>query len=369
MAGALAGPQMSGSAARDADAGDDGGDAGRRAGAAAPPRVAKDEGLMARLSRRGAIAALAGAALLGGAAALGTSFSHSREASRRRLAGRSATVRTRYGQLEYASAGAGPPLLMIHGTGGGFDQGLGFAGKMLGRGYRVIAPSRFGYLRSDFPEDPSSERQADAFVDLLDRLGIERLPVAGGSAGALSAAQFALRHPDRCSALILLVPAANVRGSDPVEMGSLTRFLVERVLASDLLFWAALNTIPDRLIATLLATDPALVAAASPEERARAYRILEEIMPVSDRARGIVNDARLAGNPARMDFSRIQVPTLVISVEDDRFGTAATARDIAAAVPHARLVIYPSGGHIWIGHDEAIAAEMNGFLGALERAS
>jgi 2-hydroxy-6-oxonona-2,4-dienedioate hydrolase len=317
---------------------------------------------MIHLSRRHAIGALAGASLIGGGATIGTSFSRSLAAARERLDGRSHTVTTRFGCMEYASVGNGPPLLMIHGTGGGFDQGLNFASRMIGRGYRVIAPSRFGYLRSDFPVDPSSEHQADAFIDLLDQLDIDRVAVAGGSAGALSASQFALRHPERCSALVLLVPAANVRGQDPVEMSSLTRFLVERLLASDLLFWLALNTIPDRLIATLLATDPALVAAATPDERARAYRILEEIMPVSHRSRGTMNDARLAGHPTPMDFSLIATLTLVISVEDDRFGTATTARDIAAAVPGAKVVIYPKGGHIWIGHDEAIAAEMNRFL-------
>lgn len=62
-------------------------------------------------------------------------------------------------------------VLMIHGTGGGFDQGPAFAESIITRGHRVIAPSRFGRLRSDFPNDPSSEHQPDAFVDLLDRLG------------------------------------------------------------------------------------------------------------------------------------------------------------------------------------------------------
>jgi len=47
----------------------------------------------------------------------------------------------------------------------------------------------------------------------------------------------------------------------------------------------------------------------------------------------MLNDAKLAGNPARVDFGSIKVPTLIISTADDRFGTAATARDIAAAVP------------------------------------
>ena len=105
---------------------------------------------------------------------------------------------------------------MIHGTGGGFDQGLRFAAALGQRGHRIISPSRFGYLRSDFPVDPSLANQADAFVALLDHLNINRLSVIGGSAGALSATAFALRHPDRCAALVLLVPAAIVDGSDPV---------------------------------------------------------------------------------------------------------------------------------------------------------
>lgn len=76
---------------------------------------------------------------------------------------------------------------MIHGTGGGFDQGLRFADALIAHGVRVIAPSRFGYLRSDFPVNPSLAEQADALASLLDNLGIDRIAVIGGSAGALSA--------------------------------------------------------------------------------------------------------------------------------------------------------------------------------------
>lgn len=97
---------------------------------------------------------------------------------------------------------------MIHGTGGGFDQDLLFTRQLLAEGYRVIAPSRFGYLRSSLPTDPSSIRQADAYVDLLDHLQIDRVAVAGGSAGALSAIAFAVRHPARCAALLPIVPAS-----------------------------------------------------------------------------------------------------------------------------------------------------------------
>lgn len=83
----------------------------------------------------------------------------------------------------------------------------------------------------------------------------------------------------------------------------------------------------------------------------------------------MLNDARLAGIPARADFTRIMVPTLVISVEDDRFGTADTARDIAAAVKGAKLVIYPQGGHIWIGHDADLWLEVERFVRSIEHPS
>jgi len=113
---------------------------------------------------------------------------------------------TRCGPIEYQEAGTGLPLLMIHGSGGGHDQGIAFVGNLPQRGVRVIAMSRFGYLRTPMPVDGSPQAQADAHVCLLDALGISRAAVVGGSAGAPSALQTAIRHPSRVSALVLLVP-------------------------------------------------------------------------------------------------------------------------------------------------------------------
>lgn len=315
-----------------------------------------------RARRRGRWAlALAGLALAGSAAVV-LSFTVAMRAADRRISGASEVIATRFGKLEYATRGTGSPLMMIHGTGGGFDQGLSFAAPLVRRGHRVIAPSRFGYLRSDFPADPSSENQADALVALLDHLGIDRLPVAGGSAGALSAIQFALRHPDRCSLLVLLVPAANVSGRDPVEMTAAQKFLVGRVLGSDFAYWAVRQAAPNQLIGTLLATDPKLLDRVSTDEQARAYRILDEMMPVSARTRGLLNDAKLAGSSHPVDYRRIRVPTLIISVEDDRFGTAATARHLAATIPDATLVMIDRGGHIWLGADDRVSDHIERFL-------
>ena len=119
---------------------------------------------------------------------------------------------TAAGPIEYAEEGEGDPMLVIHGAGGGYDQGL-LIGRDIAEKYRIIAPSRFGYLRTPVPQDSSPTAQADAHAALLDHLGIDKALVAGASAGAPSAIELALRHRDRVSALILLVP----RTYDPTQ--------------------------------------------------------------------------------------------------------------------------------------------------------
>jgi pimeloyl-ACP methyl ester carboxylesterase len=318
------------------------------------------------LSRRafGALAlAAAGGAL--GAAWVRRAYKTDLEAAQARIAQGSRIVQTRAGPIEVGTSDGERPVLMIHGTGGGFDQGLHFAQRLTGAGWNVIAPSRFGYLRTPFPRDASSEAQADAFVALLDALRIERVPVIGGSAGALSALHFALRHPARCTTLVPIVPASHVPGREatPAAVPWATA-ITEALLQSDFLFWTGLKLAPRALVAALLATDPAVVDRADSDEQARVYRILWNIFPVSGRARGILNDARLSSHPAPLPLERIRVPTLSVSIQDDRFGTYAAAQHIAATVPGARLLAFPTGGHVWAGHDAEVFAQVDAFLRA-----
>jgi 2-hydroxy-6-oxonona-2,4-dienedioate hydrolase len=131
---------------------------------------------------------------------LGRAFSTDQRANRERLRGKSRVVKTRCGPIEYVDIGTGPAILVVHGAGGGFDQGIEFAEPIAKAGYRVVAMSRFGYLQTPMPVDASPAAQADAHVALLDALGIHRTAVLGASAGAPSAMQFVLRHADRCLA-------------------------------------------------------------------------------------------------------------------------------------------------------------------------
>jgi pimeloyl-ACP methyl ester carboxylesterase len=305
--------------------------------------------------------ALAGTALL--STFVWQRYAADLQAARNRLAGMGRTIEGRAGPIEYAEAGSGPPVLIVHGAGGGFDQGLLMASPLSRAGWRVIAPSRFGYLGTPMPPDASPQAQADALADLLDTLGIGTIPVIGGSAGALPALHFAARHPDRCRALVALVPAASAQGLATAGVrGSTDTAIVNAMLSSDFLLWAALSLGGRRMTQLILGTDPDLLQAASPAEQARANAIARAILPISRRADGMRNDLRWIPAPPPLDLAAIRVPVLVLTMEDDRLNTLPVARDIAVRVPGARLVTWPTGGHLWIGREEALFAAITGFF-------
>jgi pimeloyl-ACP methyl ester carboxylesterase len=235
------------------------------------------------------------------------------------------------------------------------------------RGLRVIAMSRFGYLRTPLPADASVTAQADAHACLLDALKLERVAVVGGSAGAPSALQFALRHPQRTTALALVVPVAYLPrpgNEPPVRPSRALLLLFDTALRWDFLYWAAIRLAPDTVMRAVMATPPEQVAAASAGEQARLYGALEQGLPVSARRAGLLNDGAILTTLPRYPLERITAPTLVISTANDLFGTYAIAQYTANQIPRARFVGFPDGGHLWVGHHEALVTEITALVTA-----
>jgi len=285
------------------------------------------------------------------------------ESARKRVAVGSEIAQTLCGPIEYAVTGSGSAVLLVHGAGGGFDQSLEFGAVLAQQGFQVIAVSRFGYLRTPLPVDASPQAQADAHACLLDALKVERAAIVGVSAGGPSTMQFALRHPQRTSAMVLLVPLAYVPRATPAPQPSLlARFMYERAVKSDFLYWLALRIAPGVVVKTILATPPEVLAKASSEERARAARLMEIILPLSRRQAGLLNDAAVAASLVPYELERIGTRTLVISVADDLYGTYESAGYTASRIPGARFIGYTSGGHVWAGHNSAVLYELSAFL-------
>lgn len=277
----------------------------------------------------------------------------------------SVLIDTRCGPIEYQEAGAGVPLLAVHGSGGGFDQGMAFAAPLALRGIRVIAMSRFGYLRTPMPADASALAQADAHVCLLDALGIARAGVLGGSAGAPSALQMAIHHPDRVSALILLAPLAYkppTESDSAPPMAPWVENTMMAVIGSDFLFWSASKLSRAAVINTVLATPPALLATASAAERARINAMLDHILPVSARAAGLRSDSAVGKHLAPSILELVRAPTLIIAARDDRYGTYASAEYTASQIAGAQFIGFPTGGHTWVGHNDEVMSAIAALL-------
>jgi 2-hydroxy-6-oxonona-2,4-dienedioate hydrolase len=185
-----------------------------------------------------AVLGVAGSLIAGLSALTYNSYQKDITRARERISSGSQIVETPCGLIEYAAAGDGPPVLVVHGAGGGYDQGIDFAGPLVDSGFRVIAMSRFGYLRTPLPADGSAEAQAEAHACLLDALNVPKAAILGASAGAPSSMQFALKYPERCAALVLLVPAAYAPqpAGESQEPPVLLEFLFNTVLQSDFLF-------------------------------------------------------------------------------------------------------------------------------------
>jgi 2-hydroxy-6-oxonona-2,4-dienedioate hydrolase len=305
------------------------------------------------------------AIVVGSGAFVYSRYSEDIEAARARISSGSQIVNTACGLIEYGEYGKGPPLLMVHGSGGGFDQGLDFARTLLPGGYRVIAPSRFGYLRTPLPADASPMAQADAHACLLDALGLRTVGVIGGSAGAPSSMQLCLRHPECCSSMVLLFPLAYFPhpAAEPQQRPSaLMLFVMNTTLKSDFLFWAASKLAPDALMRTILATPVDVFKKATKDEQARAMDVMRHILPISPRAQGLRNEMAVASALPRYELDRISVPTLVIAAEDDLYGTYSGGRYTAQHIPGARFIGYPTGGHLLLGHRQDVSSELNQFL-------
>jgi 2-hydroxy-6-oxonona-2,4-dienedioate hydrolase len=284
--------------------------------------------------------------------------------ARARLVGRSSILETSLGTMEYADVGQGEPILIVHGAGGGFDQALDMAGGLAEQGFRLIAPSRFGYLRSSLPAQLTTEMQADAYVELLDHLGIAKVNVVSISAGAWSALQLAIRHPDRVRALVLFVPADYLPPGMTIQGGAMVR----AIFNSDFIAWAALKVmplLPGGMSRVMLGTDPAVIRAADREERARVRQVLEHLLPVAPRVAGMNFDVAAAAERRPYAIEKITCPVLAISAEDDRFGTAKRAKLIVDNVANGQLIVFPTGGHALVGHMVDAVREGTKFLRAV----
>jgi pimeloyl-ACP methyl ester carboxylesterase len=277
-------------------------------------------------------------------------------AARQRVLDGSSVLSTEYGEIEYAVEGKGPAVLVIHGAGGGYDQGMLIGKKALGDGFTFISVSRFGYLRSPFIANSTVENQTALYVELLNHLGVDKVIVVGASAGGPSALQFAHDYPERSSALVLLSAVSMFMGDEiPIP----TR-VINTIQRSDFLFWAVLKIFRTQF-SEMVGIPQNLYDDLTPEDKQYADDMLDFMNPISPRRPGNIHEAEIRPLSGEA-MSRITVPTIVLHAKDDFLVTFDHAEFVHQNIKHSELVSFESGGHALVAELEIISARINDFL-------
>ncbi|HQR03937.1 MAG: alpha/beta fold hydrolase [Proteobacteria bacterium] len=252
-------------------------------------------------------------------------------------------VDTPKGRIHYHEAGAGPALLLIHGSGPGVTGWANFAGNLpvFAPHYRCIILDLPGYGRSDPVEGPPIPGCVDACFRLLEALKVERAHVIGNSLGGVVGSYMAAQQPARIDRFVTIGGiGVNVFTAFPGEGINLltafaedpTRERIETWLRS-MVFDQALIT--PELIETRFrnATDPVTLAT-SRQMYSRA-----SINALATEFRG-PNAAFRLGH-----LSSIQAPTLLTWGRDDRVSPLDMCLMPMRLIPHCELHVFPNCGH------------------------
>lgn len=271
-----------------------------------------------------------------------------------RVRGTSDVMSSPYGEVEFTQGGSGPAVLVIHGSGGGFDQGQILVDSVIGDRFHWITPSRFGYLRSTFHEGATFDDQAHAYAALLDHLGIDQVAVVALSHGAPSALLFAALHPERVSSLALISGGVAPSVAEDQAEANQKGDMLTAIYKHDGLYWALTKLFRKQFLGLLGAT-PNVIAELTPEQRVLVDRVVDEMNPVSLRSAGVAFDNR--GELPGERIGAIQAPTLIFHAQDDTLQLYHNAEFAAAHIPNARLVSFERGGHLALVTERAAIRE------------
>jgi len=263
-----------------------------------------------------------------------------------------------FGDIEYLLEGEGPVVLVSHGITGGIDQGK-FITSTLGGGYRFLYVSRFGYMRSAMPDTPSSGKQAEAYRELIDHLGLDSIYVIGNSAGGPSLYHFAHDYPDRCSGMIL---QSSVVPGDTKPLPP--KFIMKTIFGSDFIYWSSVRLFGTSMSRMFIPKE-VLMSVPKDERKKMISNIFLSSLPISVRTEGILFDMYISNLSIdeTFPFEEISVPALVVHAKDDPAPPYAGAVMVSERTPGCRLVSIETGGHLMVGHEEEVRNAIRSFIG------
>lgn len=221
-------------------------------------------------------------------------------------------------------------LLLIHGAGGNHQSWPPVLRRL--EETAVYALDLPGHGRSDPPAHDNIAAYADAVIGFIDALGLQNVTLLGHSMGGAVAQTAVLHHHPAIVQLILIGTGATLPVSDAILNG-LMNDPEATVRLANKFSWA--RTAPERMVAmgaeVLLKVDPAVLHA------------------------DFVACNRF---DVREQLGQIDVPTLVISGENDKMTGVENGRFLADNIPNAQFAIVEGGGHMMALEQPAVVADL-----------
>ena len=272
-----------------------------------------------------------------------------KQQQRQRLVSESRLLETTSGTVEYRMEGVGQVVLMLHGSPGGYDQGLAVARFLNLSGFTLLTLSRPGYRRTPLRSGETPVAQADLFAATLDALDVPQAVVIAHSGGGPAALQFALRYPQRCQGLLLLSALAQ----NYTEEG------VYRSLPPG-------QRLLKRLVDRLIVLDPFLyplsfLSRYLPEET-HLREFVESLVLNPLHTAGYTNDMHQFAVLPAYPLHDIAIPTLIVHGTADVDIPFRQAQEVANAIPDAQLVAIEGAQHLSMLASEQAYTAIHRFL-------
>lgn len=263
--------------------------------------------------------------------------------------------------LAYRVVGDGPPLVCLPGGPGQGAAYLGDLGGLSAHRTLILLDNR-GTGASAVPADPATyrvDRLADDVEALRRHLDLPRMDLLGHSAAGGLALLHAAAHPDGLRRLVLVTPSPRVLGlpGDLDQDAVLARRAAEPWFAeADAARIAWLQaTSAEETQRWWLASAPLAYGRWDAAARAHAAASADHARPA--------RDGFYAGFAPDPSLPPVTAPTLVLAGEHDLWPTPASARAIAARLPHGELTIQQGAGHFpWIDDPAAFTTAIERFL-------
>jgi pimeloyl-ACP methyl ester carboxylesterase len=234
-------------------------------------------------------------------------------------------------------------------------------------GFDGIAVSRPGYLRTPLSAGRKPEEQADLCARLLGTLGIEQTSVVAVSGGGQCALQFALRHAERCRAVVLISAcSAPLTAKIPLRFHVLSFLAHFPAIIARMQKKAAANfekaaqrSIPDPELRAGVLNDPEV----GPLFRDHVVGTFDRM---SERIAGTQNDIAQSRLPFDYPVEQVAAPVLVVHGTNDEAVPFAHAEALASRVKCGELLAIQGGRHISLfTHRRLIQTRVRAFLGLL----